>query len=72
VLYNSDAGFVATVKSCRIRLKGVQSGFFDFKNTSLLRVKEIRDFEQKFLDDDLGNFSTTSFQPFHFSCKMYY
>jgi hypothetical protein len=24
----------------------------------------------KILDDNLGNFSTTSLQPFHFSCKF--
>jgi hypothetical protein len=32
-------------------------------------VKDLQVFEQKFHGDDLGNFSTTSFQPFHFSCK---
>jgi len=32
VLYNSDAGFVAIVKSCRIMLSGVHCRFVDFKN----------------------------------------
>jgi len=31
VLYNSDAGFVEIVKSCRITLNGVHSGFVDLK-----------------------------------------
>jgi len=31
VMYNSDAGFVAIVKSCRIMLNGVHSGFEDLK-----------------------------------------
>jgi len=31
VLYNSDAGFVAVVVSCRIMLNGVHSGFVDLK-----------------------------------------
>jgi hypothetical protein len=33
-------------------------------------VKDLQVFELNFLDDDLGNFSTTFSQPFHFSCKI--
>ena len=39
-------------------------------NISLLTVKDLHVFELKFLYDDLGNFSTTSFQLLHFSCKI--
>jgi len=34
VLYNSDAGFVAIVKSCRIMLNGVHCRFVDLKKLS--------------------------------------
>jgi hypothetical protein len=36
VLYNTDVGFVAVVKSCRIVLNGVRCGFVDLKKTELL------------------------------------
>ena len=35
VLYNSDAGFVTVVKSCRIMLNGVHCGFVDLKKKNL-------------------------------------
>jgi len=34
LLYNSGASFVAIVKSCRIMLSGVHSGFIDLKKLS--------------------------------------
>jgi len=36
VMYNSDAGFVAVVKSSRIMLNGVHGEFIDLKKTNLL------------------------------------
>ena len=39
-LYNSDAGIVAIVKSCRIMLNGVNSGFIDLKKKLELLIQE--------------------------------
>jgi len=36
VLYNSDAGFITVVKSCRIMVSGVHCGFVNLKKTELL------------------------------------
>jgi len=40
VPYNSNAGFVAILKSCRIMLNGVHSGFIDLKNEIELLIRE--------------------------------
>jgi len=37
VLYNSDAGFVAVVKSCRIMLKGVHCRLIDLITELLIQ-----------------------------------
>ena len=65
MLYKSVAGFVAILKSCRVMLSCVHSGFVVFKkielliqewNTSLLRVKDLQVFELEFLDYNLRSF----------------
>ena len=35
-----------------------------------LESEDLQGLSLKFLDDDVGNFLITYFQPFHFSCKI--